>query len=284
MRIDAHHHVWELATYAQTWMNPAQSAHIGRDFHMAEWAEEAEPLGITRSILVQTVAMRQETLDFLSLAVTTPSICGVVGWIETDAQDIDAQVADLLAHPSSIKMVGLRDLTVYRPEPDWAISPSADRFFRLCGRLSLTVDLLLRPDQVASAASAAHSNPDVRFVLNHLGNPDFDTTTPDQWERAIRPFASAPNTAIKLSGIATFAGAPSRVEEQLPAYLHSALTCFGANRVMFGSDWPVSRTRMTYSQMVSLVERAMSRLSPAESRMIWSETATEWYRLEETTA
>jgi L-fuconolactonase len=280
MRIDAHHHVWELSKYAQTWMTSEESALIGRDFHIVDWGSEAEPLGITRSILVQTVAVRQETLDFLSLAGVTPSIAGVVGWIDADADDIEAQVEALQAHPFSSRLVGLRDLTLYRPEPDWATSASADRFFQLCGRRGLTVDLLLRPDQVVAAAAAAQSNPTVRFVLNHLGNPDFDSTTPELWERAIRPFAAAPNTAIKLSGIATFSRTPGRVEDQLPEYLDKAVACFGASRVMFGSDWPVSRTRMSYRHMASLAERALSTLSSDESRMIWFETATEWYRLE----
>lgn len=260
-------------------MNPEQLKVIGRDFSMADWASEAKPLGFDGSVLVQTVPVRQETLDFLTLSQSTSSILGVVGWIDIDSTDAEAQINVLQAHPAYSNLVGFRYLAAYRSESDWAKNPSAQNFFRLCGKYALTVDLLLRSDQVAAAEEAVRSHPEVRFILDHLGNPNFDVTTPSAWSRKMQPLAALSNIALKLSGVASFATTPEIVEVQLPNYIQEALSLFGAQRIIFGSDWPVSRTRMRFSEMMRLVEQTTNQLSAIESNMIWAQSATDWYHL-----
>ena len=181
MIIDAHHHIWNLAERAQTWMTPAQAEVIGRNFTIDDWAAAATPAGVTRSVIVQTVENSQETVELLALAANTDSILGVVGWVDFVAHDLQAQFSLLREHPGAAKLVSVRDLTEYLPDPDWLAGPEASMTFAVAGHHDLAIDLLIKPEHVPSATRAVLSQPDTRFIINHLAKPNLDSTQAKDW-------------------------------------------------------------------------------------------------------
>ncbi|MGB3762934.1 MAG: amidohydrolase family protein [Ornithinimicrobium sp.] len=279
--IDAHHHVWEIARHPQTWMTPQQRVHIGHDRLLPQFEAEAVPAGVSGSVLVQTVRDHRETPEFLDLATRSPLVLGVVGWVDLDAgaPTIAPQVEAARGLPGAERLVGLRDQSADRPDPAWALTPEADALFSACGSAGLVVDLLLRPDQVPSAAEAARRHPGTRFVLDHLGNVDLDATTPSAGGRALAGIAGCSNVAVKLSAVAARAKDPATVRRLLPPLVNVVVDIFGARRVLFGSDWPVSQMSMSYPDVLEVVANAVAGLSAADQQAVWSGTAVEWYRL-----
>jgi L-fuconolactonase len=280
MRIDAHHHVWTLAEHPQTWMTPAQAETIGRDFSLKDWSDTAGPAGMTHSVIVQTVEDANETLELLTLALESPTTLGVVGWIKAGPEDPERQLARALDHPGSEKLVSVRDLTEYRSDPGWLAGDEAARLFKAAANASLSVDLLIRPEHQHAAAQAVAKTPDTRFIVNHLGKPDLDRTGAADWGRSMAAIAHAPNTAIKLSGLATLARDFKTVEGRLPEYVNECLRLFGPERMMFGSDWPVSLTGASYADLVTAVAASLTSLSAGEQESIWNGTASHWYGLD----
>lgn len=282
MRIDAHHHIWSLERHPQTWMTAEEDKIIGRDFSAQDWAAAAATTPITHSIVVQTVEDHSETLELLALTRRYPSIIGVVGWVEIDRGDATEQLDILLDRPDSAALVSIRDLTQYRDNFDWLASDAALNAFEAAGKRGLTIDLLITPANIPAAVRAVAANPDTRFVVNHLAKPNLDTLGADEWGASIAGLADAGNVAIKLSGVATLTADFTSVGERLALYVEETLRRFGAERTIFGSDWPVSRLGATYEAVVESIERTVVQLSPAERERIWSGSAVEWYGLDST--
>ena len=104
----------------------------------------------------------------------------------------------------------------------------------------------------------------------------------DRWQAGVGGFSSSPNVALKLSGVAARASDPEVVRRLLPRFVGAALDAFGRDRLMFGSDWPVSSMSMTYAEVVDAVEDALDRVPGAsddDRRAVWGATAVAWYAL-----
>lgn len=279
MRLDAHHHVWDLDVRPQPWIGPGEAPVIGRTFTRSDWAAAAAGTGVEAAVVVQTVPVAAETPELLDLAAADPHVLGVVGWIPGEGHPED-EIAALLAHPGARWLVGLRDLTQFRADRAWLGSDAARARSAASGAAGLAVDLLVEPDQIASATELVHRTPEVRYVLDHLGKPSLDAMPARDWGRLVAGLAEAPNVACKVSGTATLTADPD--VPALPAYLAEAASRFGADRLMFGSDWPVMLLGgASYADQVRRVEDAARAvgLSDAEADALWGGTAARWYRL-----
>ncbi|WP_165962835.1 amidohydrolase family protein [Occultella glacieicola] len=286
MKIDAHHHVWDLAVHPQDWISPEFAPVIGRDFDTGDWRAVAEPAGVTHAVIVQTVPQDSETPYLLDLAAQHPHVLGVVGWVQFGATDLTARLDALSDHPASDLLVGLRDLSEQREDAAWLAGPEAARTFAAAGERDLTIDLLIREEHLAAAAEAVRAHPDTWFVVDHLAKPDLDRTTPGEWAASMAPLAEAPNVALKFSGYATLTADLAAADLTLAGYLNAALEKFGPRRVMFGSDWPVSLVGGSYAQVVAAAEAALAVVDADDGLRgeFFTGAATRWYGLEPPTA
>ena len=93
MRIDAHHHVWDLDVREQPWTAELPALH--RSFGIDELRPTLVTNEIDATVLVQTICITDETPELLALADAEPVIAGVVGWIDLTAPDAADQLAML---------------------------------------------------------------------------------------------------------------------------------------------------------------------------------------------
>ncbi|MBZ2197777.1 amidohydrolase family protein [Occultella gossypii] len=282
MRIDAHHHVWDLAVHPQDWIGPELAPVIGRDFDVEQWLAAAEPTGVSHAVIVQTVPQDSETPYLLDLAAQHEHVLGVVGWVPFGAPDLMERLDALADHPASDLLVGLRDLSEQRADPAWLAGPEAARTFAAAGERDLTIDLLVRGEHLAAAAEAVRAHPDTSFVVDHLAKPDLDQSTPGEWAALIEPLASAPNVALKFSGYATQTADLGAADLTLAGYLNAALEAFGPRRIMFGSDWPVCLIGGSYAQVVAAAEAALEVVDADDALRgeFFTGAATRWYGLD----
>lgn len=133
MRIDAHHHLWDLSRRPQEWLEPLGPIH--RSFGVDDL-----PPGFDHTVLVQVLADLDETREFLALAAASDRIAGVVGWVDLTAPDV-GDVLDSL--PAGL--VGVRHLVQAEPDPRWLLRPDVQRGLRAVGARGLVYDLLTLP-------------------------------------------------------------------------------------------------------------------------------------------
>jgi len=278
LRIDAHHHVWDLAVRDQPWT--ADVPALRRSFTFGELRPQLAAAGVGGTVLVQTITVADETPEFLRLAAQHPEIVGVVGWIDLT----DPACADLLAHLQDAEggryLVGIRHQVQNEPDHRWLLRDDVTRGLAAVAKAGLVYDLLVTPEQLPAAVETVGRNPAVRFVLDHAGNPDIAAGDLSRWRRLMSSLAALDNIDVKLSGLFT------RVDSNwgpdiIRPYVHTLLELFGAERIMFGSDWPVSTLRADYVHVAHLTEQLLSGCStPHEAAAIFGATARRVYSLD----
>jgi L-fuconolactonase len=277
-RIDGHVHVWDLAVRDQPW-TAGDLAPLHRSFALADVAADRERAGIDGVVLVQTLAVAEETPELLALAGRDPAVAGVVGWVDLTAADVAEQLDRLRAEPSGERLVGIRHLVQGEADPRWLCRPDVRRGLAAVAAAGLAYDLLILPHQLAAAQETAAALPELRCVVDHLAKPPIATGELEPWAAGIRAVASLPNVACKLSGMVTEADWTSWTVEQLRPYAETVLDAFGADRVLFGSDWPVCTLAAGYDAVVRTAEQLAAALGPREREAVFGGTARTAYRL-----
>ena len=279
MTVDAHHHLWDLKVRAQEWLRAPELKPIWRDFPLAELEPVARDAGVDRTVLVQVAASTDETCEFLAYAACTPLIAGVVGWMDLTAPD-PAQALEYLGHaPGGHMLRGIRHLVQDEPDPDWLDRADVRRALAAVAARGLPYDLLVRPPQAQAALRAVRALPELTFVLDHLGKPPIASGELEPWAGWIRELAAEPNVVCKLSGMVTEADWDSWTVADLRPYAETGLEAFGADRMMFGSDWPVCNLAATYTEVFDAAVVLGSGLDEAEHEAVFTGTATRIYRL-----
>src|SRR3954447_13226261 len=151
MRIDAHHHVWDLAVRDQEWT--AELPVLRRTFTLDDLRPLVAGAGIERTVLVQTVPVAEETPEFLALAAGAGAdvVAGVVGWVDLTADDVADRLALLPDSPDGALLVGIRHLVQSEPDPGWLARPDVQRGLAAVGGAGLAYDVLVRPHQLPAA-------------------------------------------------------------------------------------------------------------------------------------
>ncbi|MFF7472239.1 amidohydrolase family protein [Streptomyces sp. NPDC008092] len=276
MTIDAHHHVWDLSVRDQDWIAGPELQPLRRNFTVEDLEPEAAAAGVTRTVLVQTITVPEETPEFLALADAHDLIAGVVGWTDLTRPDVAEELARLGELPGGSYLKGIRHQVQGEPDPEWLLRPDVGRGLTALADAGLVYDLIVQPHQLPAAVKAAETHPDLTFVLDHLGKPPIAAGTREPWASAVRALAALPHTVCKLSGMVTEADPASWTVDDLRPYADTVLDAFGPDRLMFGSDWPVCVLAGSYGEVF---EAATELIAPADRIAVFEATATRVYGL-----
>jgi L-fuconolactonase len=275
VRLDAHHHVWDLTVRDQPWT--AGRPALRRSFEVADLRPFLIHNGIGATILVQTITVPEETPELLALASTEPVIAGVVGWVDLTAPDLPDRLASLRALPGGGRLAGIRHQVQEEPDPRWLCRRDVRGGLAAVGAAGLVYDLLVTAEQLPAVIETVRALPEVRFVLDHAGNPPVATEPGQLWRTRLRELGTLPNVAVKLSGLVT-RGYPGPVlPDVLRSWTDLLLGTFGPDRLMFGSDWPVCTLSASYDEVMRTAERATKELSDSERADIFGRTAARSY-------
>jgi len=233
--VDAHHHVWMLARGDYGWLTPRLEP-IHRDFSLDDLAPHAAAAGIAATVLVQAAPTVAETRFLLDVAQDSDGfVQGVVGWVDMEAADAVATLSRLARNPllKSIRPM-LQDLA----DPAWILRPPVQATLAALPDLGLRFDALVTPVQLPALLSMLDRNPALSVVVDHGAKPDIANGGWQPWTDLIREVGARPQVHCKLSGLVTEAGVAWDAESLRP-YVAHLLECFGARRILWGSDWPV---------------------------------------------
>jgi len=279
MRIDSHHHIWDLNVRPQTWMQGDELKPISRTILMNELEPELEKASVDYTVVVQTVPLIDETPELLDLSMSHPKVCAVVGWLDLESSDIRPQLDKYLSHKGGDKLVSIRDMAQDKSDPNWLLREDVVSNIHRVGEYGLTFDILTRPPQLAAAVEMVKRSPNNIFVLDHISKPYMAKGEFQPWADQISEISSHENVSVKVSGLFTEASWSNWSNQTFRPYFDHILKSFSPSRMMFGSDWPVCLLAATYSQTINLMEELTSQLSKAEQDSFWSKTAKLFYRL-----
>jgi L-fuconolactonase len=179
--------------------------------------------------------------------------------------------------------VGVRHVVQDEPDPRFLVGEEFIRGLKQLHPHGLTYDLLLYPQQLPAAVELVEQLPEQPFVLDHLAKPQIKTWTQpgarDTWRHDLEALATHKNACCKLSGLVTEAAWRQWRPADFTPYLDVALTAFGPERLMFGSDWPVCLLSGDYAEVAGIVREFCATLSAAEQALIWGGTAKRFYGL-----
>jgi L-fuconolactonase len=275
--IDAHQHFWQLSLpFNHAWLDLPRHAPIRRDFLPADLEPHLDAVGVHKTIFVQVQHNVEETRWALGLAEQYPFIAGVVGWVDLAGTACEAQVLEFKKHP---KFVGVRHITQDEPDDDFIVRTDVLRGLGVLQKHGVPFDLLFYVKHLRHVATLARSLPELPMVIDHLAKPNIKDRRMDEWLPGFRAAAEFPNIYCKLSGMITEADWRHWQRADLKPYVQTALDCFGPQRLLFGSDWPVCELAGSYQQVYDSMIDALGPLSDADRQAIFGGTARRFYRI-----
>ena len=275
MIVDAHFHVWRLARADYGWLTPALGA-IYRDVEVGHWRALAAPLGIQAGVLVQAAPTEAETEFLLQTACANAEVRGVVGWVDLLAADAPQRIAALAARP---KLRGLRPMLHDIADPDWVLRPQLAPALEAMVEHELAFDALVRPVHLSRLRQLARRHPGLCIVIDHGAKPEIALRRWQPWADELRRVAGEGRVLCKLSGLVTETGGAAGDAAVLAPWAAHLLDCFGADRLLWGSDWPVLERAGRYEAWWQWCQAFTASLTPLQRQAIFGENARRAYRL-----
>ncbi len=280
MRIDAHQHFWDPGKRPYYWMDGDATAPIRRRLGPEDMRPLLAAAGVDGTIVVQAVPDPGETAEMLAQAAATDFVRGVVGWVDLASPTLAATLSALKASPGGAFLVGIRHQAHDEADPAWLARPEIIAGIRTCHEAGLAYDLLVRERELPAAIACVEALPaDMRLVVDHIAKPRIASGEMQPWLELLTRLAAFPNVHCKLSGMVTEADWQDWSVADLAPYADHVIALFGPERVMFGSDWPVSLLAAPYERVVATCEELLSGLPEAARRAIMGGTASRFYRL-----
>jgi len=241
--------------------------------------EDLQPLldenKIDGVIAVQADQSENETEFLLSLANANRWIKGIVGWVDLQNEHIEERL-NYYSQFTDIK--GFRHIV--QAEPDGFLQN--EKFLngiKALKNFGFTYDILIYENQLKDAIELVNKFPNQKFILDHCAKPSIRNKRINEWKDLMQEIAQNENVYCKLSGLITEAEWNKWNEKDMFPYLDTVFECFGTDKLLFGSDWPVMLLSGTYKKWKNLLEVYMKDFSSEEKQKVFGENAIKFYSL-----
>jgi predicted TIM-barrel fold metal-dependent hydrolase len=293
--IDPHHHLWDLGHNQYPWLQArpldprleGNVAAIAKDYLLKDYLVDATNQNVVKSVHVEcgwdpsNPVGETEWLQRLADQHGYPH--GIVARAALDADDVEEVLAGHVRHRN---VRGIRHIINWHPDPvktyvdrpDLIRTKAWRHGFGWLRRFGLSFDLQLYPAQMRDAAELANANPDTLIILNHAGMPiDRDEAGIQGWRRGIQELATAPNVAVKISGLGTVDW--HWTVDTIRPFVLQTIEAFGVSRCMFASNFPVDKLFSDFDTLYGAFREITRSFSTDERRMLFHDNAERFYRL-----
>jgi L-fuconolactonase len=277
IRVDAHQHYWSLGRGDYAWLTPSETA-LYRDFEPQHLSQELAQGAIKATVLIQAAPTEAESRFLLELSDRHPSIAGIVGWVDFEASDVAERISSLVRDGRGM-LKGLRPMVQDISDSGWLDRPGLDAAFEAMIVHDLAFDALVTPKHLSAVARRLRRHPRLRAILDHAGKPDISSANLEAWAAQIEELARDTKVSCKLSGLLTQANQGAGIDGIDAAAAH-VFDCFGVERLMWGSDWPVVTLRASYREWLEMSLELVRRHAPGAEHAIFGANAVRFYRLD----
>lgn len=272
--IDSHLHFWKYDRVNYNWIDESMQI-IQQDFLPGDIESVYQQNGVSGCVAVEAHQSANETTRLLHYASQNAFIKGVVGYVNLLEQNIDEQLLELSSHK---KLKGFR-MALQSQQPDYMLQPAFLNGISKLQPFNFTYDLLILPQHLDAALQLVSMFPQQRFVIDHMAKPFIKDKQLNGWQQGIEALSKHSNVYCKISGMVTEADWNSWSASDLKPYLAIVTGCFGNERIMFGSDWPVCLVAASYERWLQTIQDYFADHNNQDRENFFSKNAAQFYNL-----
>lgn len=277
--VDAHHHLWDTRRLRYPLFDGIPG--LNRPFAAGDFDRVAAEVGVDASVCIEAASAGADgTAELTWLREQTDRssrVKAIVAWAPLERSELPGYLARI-ASLNDPRIVGVRRSFEFEP-PDFPRRPEVVAGVRRLAEFGLSFDLVLFHPSLPAAIDLVRQCPEVSFILDHLGKPPIRTRQLDPWRTHLVQLAAFPNVACKVSGMTTEADRDAWTIDDLAPYFYRTVECFGWDRLLFGSDWPVCNLAGGYQPWLTAVEALLAGVSSADREKFFASNAKRIYRL-----
>lgn len=273
-RIDSHQHFWKFDPIRDSWIDDSMLK-IQRDFLPEDLLSLLSENKFSGCVAVQASQSEEETDFLLDLASKNDFIKGVVGWVDLRTENISERLSRFSKYE---KLKGFRHVVQGEPD-DFMLGKEFRNGIAALKQFNFTYDILIFHRQLPAAIDLVKSFPNQVFVIDHIAKPGIKSGDIESWKKGIEEIAKFENVWCKISGMVTEADWNSWKPSDLKPYLDVIFENFSADKLMFGSDWPVCNVASDYTEVVKTLEDYIASFSIEDQNKIWFQNAKSFYKL-----
>ena len=277
MKIDSHQHFWNIHKTDYPWLIPAYGP-IYAPFYPRDLEPQLRAAGVDKTVLVQSMDSFEDTVSMLTQAEDFDWIGAVVGWVPL--LDHAAERVALDRYSQHPRFHGIRHLIHEEKDPDWVVQPAVIEGLKIMADYGMSFDVVaVFPNHLKHVPTLAEKVPNLTLIIDHLAKPPIKDRQMGSWADQLAAAAQYPNVYAKVSGLNTAADWSNWSAADLKPYIDYAIEKFGAQRLMFGSDWPVAILAGDYAKVWEETNKALAGRPQAEIDAILGGTAAKVYRI-----
>jgi len=277
--LDTHQHLVYREKASYGWTKDIPPLAEG-NFTLDDYKTLTEGLGVGGTLFMETGVddpdYQQETRFVKSLADNSDN--GMIGLISSIRPESDEAFETWLEETIEMGVVGYRRILHVMPD-DTSQSDIFRNNVRKIGVSGKTFDICFLPGQLPVACELAKACENTKLILNHCGVPDIAGNGLDPWRQDIKALAQIPNVICKLSGLMAYCAPGTSSLETIEPYVDHVLNCFGPNRMVWGSDWPVVNLAKGLPEWIAVTRKILGKLSADEASSIAYGTAQIVYKV-----
>ncbi len=273
--IDSHHHFWDLSKFDYSWMG--EGSPLAVNYGPDELRPLIKAAGVDYTVIVQAAQDVDEARWLLEIAEQNDFVAGVVGWVDLTDPNV-GETLDELQQSEYFK--GVRHVWEGEDDPSWLYTSGALNGLKEIESRGLCYDFLVKPPNLPYVPQIMKEVPRLRAVIDHIAKPLIKDGAMEPWLSDIRKIATINGVRCKVSGMVTEADHENWTADDLRPYVHHILGMFGYDRLMFGSDWPVSTLAAPYEKVAGTARELLASLRPREKDAVFGGVAKAFYRLD----
>lgn len=296
--VDAHHHLWDLnnkdTKYSWLMVTEGEAffgdyAAIRKNYLLEDYIEDTKNQNIIKSVHVQAEhdddKPVNETAWLQSLADTHSSKLpnAIVAFADFSKNNV-SEILD--AHQEYKNTRGIRQILSYnKDEPKY--SHATEDFmknstwvenFKYIRNRNLSFDIQIYKHQMEDAANLANKYNDVLFILNHTGEPCYQSKEYiESWEQNMKKLAKCENVVAKISGLGMFD--PNWTIDSTRIFVEKTIQIFGIERCMFASNFPVDKIFNSFDTYWNSFKEITKNYSENDKKLLFSSNAEKYYRI-----
>jgi L-fuconolactonase len=277
--VDSHVHLYDVGRLRYGWLQ--EQPKINRSYLLPDFDAVRDHVQVERIVFAEVgvdPGLHVREAGFVQqLADNDPRLCGIIAHAPVEKGAAVEEDLEALSRFATLR--GIRRLIEIERDPSLCLEPGFVEGVKRVGRHGLPFDICVKHWGMVFAIELARRCPDVQFVLDHIGKPGIRHGLREPWWAQVSELAALPNVVCKISGVITEADHVQWTREEVRPYVAHAVESFGSDRVMFGSDWPVSELTHRYSAWVEMIDEVMAGSSEVDVRKLHRDNAIRAYRL-----